>query len=267
MDGKPVVKVIDFGLAKATNQRLTERALFTEEGRIIGMPEYMSPEQAESSAQEVDQRTDVFSLGVVLYELIAARHLGADIARRMERESGNRCQPLQVSEIQHYEQTEGQLRVPPARYGREVNSTSKDVAGLRASLVCAGANVPNSSSGAHGMLTAEEVAWMDLTRVRLVVLSACETALGSAVADNVMSLRRAFHLAGAREVISSMWRVDDLATSTLMQDFYDRHLRQGSAASAALRAARLAMLAAFRQQPGGAPRPETWGAFVYSVVR
>ncbi|MFY9345895.1 MAG: protein kinase [Planctomycetota bacterium] len=71
IDGKPVVKVIDFGLAKATNQRLTERTLYTEEGRIIGTPEYMSPEQAGASQHELDARTDVFSLGVVLYELIA----------------------------------------------------------------------------------------------------------------------------------------------------------------------------------------------------
>jgi serine/threonine protein kinase/tetratricopeptide (TPR) repeat protein len=71
VEGKGHVKVIDFGMAKATNQRLTERTLFTEEGRIIGTPEYMSPEQADLSSLDVDQRTDVYSLGVVLYELLA----------------------------------------------------------------------------------------------------------------------------------------------------------------------------------------------------
>jgi serine/threonine protein kinase/Tol biopolymer transport system component len=69
-DGKPVAKVIDFGIAKATNQCLTEKTLFTRYAHIIGTPAYMSPEQAELSATEVDFRTDVYSLAVLLYELL-----------------------------------------------------------------------------------------------------------------------------------------------------------------------------------------------------
>ncbi len=69
VDGKPSVKVIDFGIAKATNARLTEKTLFTEHRGLVGTPEYMSPEQAEGSA-DIDTRTDVYSLGVMLYELV-----------------------------------------------------------------------------------------------------------------------------------------------------------------------------------------------------
>ena len=69
-NGEPVPKVIDFGIAKATNQKLTEKTLFTNYGAMIGTPAYMSPEQAEMSSLDVDTRADVYSLGVLLYELL-----------------------------------------------------------------------------------------------------------------------------------------------------------------------------------------------------
>jgi len=69
-DGRPVPKVIDFGVAKATGPKLTERTLFTEFGAIIGTFEYMSPEQAVLNQLDVDTRTDVYTLGVLLYELL-----------------------------------------------------------------------------------------------------------------------------------------------------------------------------------------------------
>jgi eukaryotic-like serine/threonine-protein kinase len=69
-DGVPVVKVIDFGVAKATIQKLTEKTLFTAYGQMVGTPTYMSPEQAEMSGLDIDTRSDVYSLGVLLYELL-----------------------------------------------------------------------------------------------------------------------------------------------------------------------------------------------------
>ncbi|MFC2167279.1 tetratricopeptide repeat protein [Acidobacteriota bacterium] len=69
-EDKPTPKIIDFGIAKATEHSLTERTLFTEQGLLIGTPEYMSPEQAEMSGLDVDTRTDIYSLGVILYELL-----------------------------------------------------------------------------------------------------------------------------------------------------------------------------------------------------
>jgi serine/threonine protein kinase len=69
-DGKPVPKVIDFGVAKAVNQRLADATMYTEIGQLVGTVEYMPPEQAELSALGVDSRADVYALGVLLYELV-----------------------------------------------------------------------------------------------------------------------------------------------------------------------------------------------------
>ncbi|MFK7820096.1 MAG: tetratricopeptide repeat protein, partial [Planctomycetaceae bacterium] len=69
-DNQPIVKVIDFGLAKATDQRLTDKTLYTSIGQMVGTPAYMSPEQANPGEDDVDTRTDVYSLGALLYELL-----------------------------------------------------------------------------------------------------------------------------------------------------------------------------------------------------
>ncbi len=94
-DGVAIPKLIDFGVAKATNQRLIERTLFTERGVLIGTPEYMSPEQATFHDSDVDTRSDVYSLGVLLYELLVGalpidtetlRGAGMDELQRLIRE-------------------------------------------------------------------------------------------------------------------------------------------------------------------------------------
>jgi eukaryotic-like serine/threonine-protein kinase len=70
VDGKPVPRIIDFGVAKATSQKLTAGTMYTRVGAILGTLEYMSPEQADSAGEDIDTRTDVYSLGAVLYELL-----------------------------------------------------------------------------------------------------------------------------------------------------------------------------------------------------
>ncbi len=80
VDNRPSPKVIDFGIAKATDQRLTEQTMYTELGQFIGTPAYMSPEQTEVQVLDIDTRSDIYSLGVLLYELLT----GTDSFRRTE---------------------------------------------------------------------------------------------------------------------------------------------------------------------------------------
>jgi serine/threonine protein kinase/tetratricopeptide (TPR) repeat protein len=93
---RPIPKIIDFGVAKAIAQRLTERTMHTELGVMIGTPEYMSPEQADLSGLDIDTRTDVYALGMILYEILVGalpsdaaglRRAGFDEMRRLIREA------------------------------------------------------------------------------------------------------------------------------------------------------------------------------------
>jgi WD40 repeat protein/tetratricopeptide (TPR) repeat protein len=84
-DAKPMPKVIDFGVAKAIDQRLTERTLFTQMGQVVGTLEYMSPEQAELNSLDIDTRSDVYALGVLLYELLTGT---TPLTRKRVKEAG-----------------------------------------------------------------------------------------------------------------------------------------------------------------------------------
>jgi CHAT domain-containing protein/tetratricopeptide (TPR) repeat protein len=134
--------------------------------------------------------------------------------------------------------------------------------GLLSGLVCSGVNTPAPEGGEDGLLTAEEVAWLDLSGVDLVVLSACDTGLGQARAgEGLLGLRRAFLTAGAGTVISSLWSIPDQETVELMDRFYAHLWEEGRTPSDALRQAQLDVIAAQRARHG-ASQPRSWGAFV-----
>jgi CHAT domain-containing protein len=122
-------------------------------------------------------------------------------------------------------------------------------------LVLAGANLPpgpgqDPLTDDHGILTAEVLAGLDLRRLELAVLSACETGLGDvAGGEGAFGLQRAFHLAGTRDVVASLWKVDDRATAALMALFYHHLWREGRPPLEALRQAQLALY----RQPGRIP--------------
>jgi len=105
---RAVPKIIDFGVAKAISQPLTERTLVTEQGQFIGTPEYMSPEQADMAARDIDTRSDIYSLGTVLYELLTGvlpfdpktfREAGVDRLRQMIREEEPKTPSTRLSSM------------------------------------------------------------------------------------------------------------------------------------------------------------------------
>ena len=131
---------------------------------------------------------------------------------------------------------------------------------LRSGLVMAGANeLAGGGQGEDGVLTAAEAAGLNLGGTRLVVLSACETAVGeSRVGQGVYGLRRALTLAGSESQVMSLWQVSDEATEALMVDYY-RRLMAGQGRTEALRAARLELLGSSQWS-----HPYFWSAFIPS---
>jgi serine/threonine protein kinase/tetratricopeptide (TPR) repeat protein len=127
-DGHPVAKVIDFGIAKATQARLTEKTLFTEFRQLMGTPEYMSPEQAEGSL-DVDTRSDIYSLGVLLYELLTGatpfdsrelRSKAYDEIRRIIREVDPPTPSARLSTMETLPSVAARRSTEPERLGSTV---------------------------------------------------------------------------------------------------------------------------------------------------
>jgi eukaryotic-like serine/threonine-protein kinase len=128
-DGQPIVKVIDFGIAKAMGQQLTEKTLFTEFAQMVGTPLYMSPEQAAMSSTDVDTRSDIYSLGVLLYELLTGstpvskeqlKQATFDEIRRIIREDEALRPSVRICSSDTLPAIAAQRHVEPARLGRLV---------------------------------------------------------------------------------------------------------------------------------------------------
>ena len=128
-DGQPIVKVTDFGIAKAMGQQLTDKTLFTDFAQMIGTPLYMSPEQAELSSNDIDTRSDIYSLGVLLYELLTGstpvskeqfKAAAFDEIRRIIREDEAQKPSTRISGAEAAPSIAAQRHTEPARLARLV---------------------------------------------------------------------------------------------------------------------------------------------------
>ncbi len=129
--GTPVPKVIDFGVAKAINQRLTEKTLFTNYGTLLGTPAYMSPEQAEMTSLDVDTRTDIYSLGAVLYELLTGT---TPFAEKQLRGAGYRQMQRIIQEEQPARPSTRLKTMVPEHYGSLARNRGSGEAALARSF-------------------------------------------------------------------------------------------------------------------------------------
>jgi CHAT domain-containing protein len=137
---------------------------------------------------------------------------------------------------------------------------------LLSGIALAGANHRESAGFDEddGILTAEEVASLDLSGVDLVVLSACETGVGEVKeGEGVYGLHRAFRVAGAQKLVTSLWTVEDEATRKWMKSFYEALLSKGLGTAEAVRAASLGVLQE-RRKKNKSTHPFYWGGFISS---
>ncbi len=138
LDGKPMPKIIDFGVAKAVSQQLTPETLFTRIGSIIGTPEYMSPEQADSSGEDIDTRSDVYSLGVIFYELLvgalpldfkAIRNFAfQELLRRLREEQAPRPSTKVRTSGEHSSLAARNRQTDPAALGKQLRGDLDSIA-------------------------------------------------------------------------------------------------------------------------------------------